>query len=80
MSRITDKGDHWLLPAPGINYYVIKRMDMFIVMWMTKIGVDPYKTQQWIFKYPYNDDWLEHKFYPLWPETYEMNMRAVYEI
>jgi len=47
VSRITDKGDHWLLPAPGINYYVIKK---------------------WIYKYPYNDDWLREKFYPLWPD------------
>jgi len=67
VSRITDNGDHWLLPAPGINYYVIKE-------WVLYRYVDdedwryPYKTQQWIFKYPYNDDWLEHKFYPLWPE------------
>ena len=25
VSKITDNGDHWLLPAPGINYYVIKK-------------------------------------------------------
>ena len=67
VSRITDNGDHWLLPAPGINYYVIKK-------WIVYRYVDDedwrgeYKTQQWIFKYPYNDDWLEHKFYPLWPK------------
>ena len=67
VSRITDNGDHWLLPAPGINYYVIKK-------WIVYRYVDDedwrgeYKTQQWIFRYPYNDDWLEHKFYPLWPE------------
>ena len=67
VSRITDNGDHWLLPAPGINYYVIKK-------WIVYRYVDDedwrgeYKTQQWIYKYPYNDEWLEHKFYPLWPE------------
>ncbi len=67
VSRITDNGDHWLLPAPGINYYVIKKWIMY------KIGNDenwryPYKTNEWVFEYPYNDDWLEHRFYPLWPE------------
>ena len=67
VSRITDKGDHWLLPAPGINYYVIKE-------WILYRYVDdedwryPYKTQQWIYKYPYNDEWYKHKFKPLWPD------------
>ena len=23
--RIIDNGDHWILPAPGVNYYVVKR-------------------------------------------------------
>ena len=23
--RIVDNGDHWILPAPGVNYYVIKK-------------------------------------------------------
>ena len=23
--RIFDNGDHWILPAPGVNYYVIKK-------------------------------------------------------
>ena len=23
--RIIDNGDHWILPAPGVNYYVIKK-------------------------------------------------------
>jgi len=23
--RIIDNGDHWILPAPGVNYFVIKR-------------------------------------------------------
>ena len=49
VSRITDNGDHWLLPAPGINYYVIKK-------WIVYRYVDDedwrgeYKTQQWIFR------------------------------
>ena len=67
VSRITDNGDHWVLPAPGINYYVIKE-------WILYRYVDdedwryPYKTQQWIYKYPYNDEWYKHKFKPLWPD------------
>ena len=64
---IVDNGDHWILPAPGVNYYVIKRWIVYRYVddedWR---GVD--KTQQWVYKYPYNDDWLKHKFYPLWPE------------
>ena len=23
--RIIDNGDHWILPAPGVNYFVIKK-------------------------------------------------------
>ena len=65
--RIIDNGDHWILPAPGVNYYVIKRWIVYRYVddedWR---GVD--KTQQWVYKYPYNDDWLKHKFYPLWPD------------
>ena len=64
---IVDNGDHWILPAPGVNYYVIKRWIVYRYVddedWR---GID--KTQQWIYKYPYNDDWLKHKFYPLWPK------------
>jgi hypothetical protein len=67
VSKITDNGDHWLLPAPGINYYVIKKWTLY------RYADDEdwrggYKTQQWIFKYPYNDDWLREKFYKLWPD------------
>ena len=67
--RIIDNGDHWILPAPGVNYYVIKKWIVYRYVddkageWR---GID--KTQQWIFEYPYNDDWLREKFYPLWPE------------
>ena len=64
---IIDNGDHWILPAPGVNYYVIKRWILYRYVndedWR---GLD--KTQQWIYKYQYNDDWLREKFYPLWPE------------
>jgi len=67
VNKITDNGDHWLLPAPGINYYVIKKWIMYKIgndeNWRTDI-----KTNEWVFEYPYNDDWLEHRFYPLWPE------------
>ena len=67
VSEITDNGDHWILPAPGINYYVIKEWILYRYA-DDKDWRFPYKTNEWIFKYPYNDDWLEHKFYPLWPQ------------
>ena len=64
---IIDNGDHWILPAPGVNYYVVKRWILYRYVddeeWRS---ID--KTQQWIFEYPYHDDWLREKFYPLWPE------------
>ena len=67
VSKITDNGDHWLLPAPGINYYVIKK-------WIVYRYVDDKewrgenKTQQWIFEYPLHEDWLKHRFEKLWPK------------
>ena len=27
--RIIDNGDHWILPAPGVNYYVIKKWILY---------------------------------------------------
>jgi|TARA_B110000438_G_C15808038_1_gene648349 hypothetical protein len=67
VSKITDNGDHWLLPAPGINYYVIKKWTLY------RYAADDdwrggTKTNKWIFKNPFYDDWLEHEYYPLWPE------------
>ena len=48
--RIVDNGDHWILPAPGVNYYVIKKWIVYRYFgdedWR---GVE--KTNQWIFKY-----------------------------
>ena len=48
--RIIDNGDHWILPAPGVNYYVIKKWIVYRYFgdedWR---GVE--KTNQWIFKY-----------------------------
>ena len=67
VNRITDKGDHWLLPAPGINYYVVKK-------WIVYRYVDDkewrgeHKTQQWIFEYPLHEDWDKHRFQKLWPD------------
>ena len=67
--RIIDNGDHWILPAPGVNYYVIKKWILYRYV-DDKAGewrsID--KTQKWIYEYPYNDDWLREKFYPLWPK------------
>ena len=65
--RIIDNGDHWILPAPGVNYYVIKKWILYRYVddeeWRS---ID--KTQQWVFEYPYNKDWYKHKFLPLWPD------------
>ena len=27
--RIIDNGDHWILPAPGVNYFVIKKWILY---------------------------------------------------
>ena len=47
--RIIDNGDHWILPAPGVNYFVIKKWIVYRYFgdedWR---GVE--KTNQWIFK------------------------------
>ena len=47
--RIVDNGDHWILPAPGVNYYVIKKWIVYRYVgdedWR---GIN--KTNQWIFK------------------------------
>ena len=47
--RIVDNGDHWILPAPGVNYYVIKKWIVYRYFgdedWR---GIN--KTNQWVFK------------------------------
>ena len=67
VSKITDKGDHWLLPAPGINYYVIKKWIVY-----RYVNDDDWrgeeKTNEWIFEYPLHEDWLKYRFEPLWPD------------
>ena len=48
--RIVDNGDHWILPAPGVNYFVIKKWIVYRYVgdedWR---GIN--KTNQWIFKH-----------------------------
>ena len=67
VNKITDNGDHWLLPAPGINYYVIKKWTVYRYAddedWRGER-----KTNKWIFKYPYYEDWFKYRFEPLWPD------------
>mgnify|MGYP000453991486 FL=1 len=47
--RIVDNGDHWILPAPGVNYFVIKKWIVYRYFgdedWR---GIN--KTNQWVFK------------------------------
>ena len=47
--RIIDNGDHWILPAPGVNYFVIKKWIVYRYFgdedWR---GIN--KTNQWVFK------------------------------
>ena len=65
--RIIDKGDHWILPAPGVNYYVVKKWIVYRYFgdedWR---GVE--KTNQYIFENQYNKDWYKHEFKPTWPD------------
>ena len=67
MKKITDGGDHWVLPAPGINYYVIKEWIVFKYKddeeWRGE-----HTTSDWIFQYPYYEDWYNEKFLKLWPD------------
>ena len=67
VSKITDKGDHWLLPAPGINYYVVKKWIVY-----RYVNDDDWrgekKTNEWIFEYPLHEDWFKYRFEPLWPD------------
>ena len=61
--RIIDNGDHWILPAPGVNYFVIKKWIVYRYFgdedWR---GVE--KTNQYIFENPY---WSEQKFKKVLP-------------
>ena len=65
--RIIDNGDHWILPAPGVNYFVIKKWIVYRYFgdedWR---GVE--KTNQYIFENQYNKDWYKHEFKPIWPD------------
>ena len=65
--RIIDNGDHWILPAPGVNYFVIKKWIVYRYFgdedWR---GVE--KTNQNIFENQYNKDWYKHEFKPAWPD------------
>ena len=45
---IVDNGDHWILPAPGVNYYVIKEWILYSYAG-DKLWRFPYKTNEWIF-------------------------------
>ncbi len=67
VKKITDGGDHWVLPAPGINYYVIKEWIVFKYKddeeWRGE-----HTTSDWIFLYPMYEDWYDEKFLKLWPD------------
>jgi len=64
--KITDNGDHWLLPSDKYVYYVIKRWTYWKYInekdWH---GVD--KTSDFIFKYKTHKEWYEKKYLKLWP-------------
>ena len=65
--RIVDNGDHWILPAPGVNYYVIKKWIVYRYFgdegWR---GID--KTSGFIFEYKTQKEWYEDRFLKLHPE------------
>ena len=65
--RITDNGDHWLLPGPNYIYYVIKRWTYW------KYASDEEwrgvaKTSGFMFEYKTNKDWYKDRFLKLYPE------------
>jgi len=65
--RITDNGDHWLLPGVNYVYYVIKRWTYW------KYASDEEwrgvaKTSEFMFEYKTNKDWYKDRFLKLYPE------------
>ena len=65
--RITDNGDHWLLPGVNYVYYVIKRWTYW------KYASDEEwrgvaKTSGFMFEYKTNKDWYKDRFLKLYPE------------
>ena len=65
--RITDNGDHWLLPGVNYVYYVIKRWTYWKYAsdeeWR---GVD--KTSGFMFKYKTQKELYKDRFLKLYPE------------
>ena len=68
VNKITDNGDHWILPAPGINYFVIKKWIMYRHVGDKKgtwRGIR--KTSAFVYKYKTHDEWYENEFLLLHP-------------
>ena len=64
---IKDEGDHWLLPGHRYVYYVIKRWTYWKYVDETDWrGVD--KTNEFVYKYKFHEDWYNEKFLKLWPD------------
>ena len=65
--RITDNGDHWLLPGVNYVYYVIKRWTYW-----KYIDDDDWrsldKTSGFMFEYKTHKEWYEDRFLKLHPE------------
>jgi hypothetical protein len=65
--KITDNGDHWLLPGDHYVYYVIKRWTYWKYVddedWR---GLE--KTSGFMFKYKTHKEWYENRYLKLHPE------------